>query len=272
MERDTASWLIPALLAAAVSAGLWYYWANVAGQTSRDADTAPAPGSGTLPEEPRIGPLHPLPAVEFSESSGDELRELPSLSDSDEYFKLELSGLFGESVGSLLADSRIIERVVATVDNLPRDHVAERIRPVTALSGPFVADPEGGERYTISAESIRRYDSLVSIIANADVAELIDLYRRYYSLFQKAYVDLGYPDGYFNDRLVAAIDDMLAAPDVDEPVLIRPHVMYEFEDPDLESRSSGQKLLLRMGSDNAAIIKSTLRNIRDEIAVEPPGA
>ena len=96
---------------------------------------------------------------------------------------------------------------------------------------------------------------------------LIDLYRRYYPLFQKAYVDLGYPRGFFDDRLVEAIDDMLATPVVEEPViLIRPHVLYEFEDPDLESRSSGQKLMLRMGSDNAALIKEKLRQVREMIA------
>jgi hypothetical protein len=82
-------------------------------------------------------------------------------------------------------------------------------------------------------------------------------------LFQDAYVALGYPDGYFNDRLVEVIDHLLETPEVNDPIeLVRPHVLYEYSDPNLEALSSGQKLLLRMGSDNAARIKGTLRELR----------
>jgi len=44
--------------------------------------------------------------------------------------------------------------------------------------------------------------------------------------------------------------------------LVRPHVLYEYSDPDLEALSSGQKLLLRMGTDNGKKIKDTLRELR----------
>jgi len=78
-------------------------------------------------------------------------------------------------------------------------------------------------------------------------------YLQYYPLFQSAYQDLGYPNAYFNDRLIAVIDDMLLAPRPPEPVaLTRPKVMYEYADPDLESRSAGQKLVMRMSVAEAA--------------------
>jgi hypothetical protein len=60
-----------------------------------------------------------------------------------------------------------------------------------------------------------------------------------------------------------AIDDLLATPDVKGPVqLVQPKVFYEFADPGLEGRSAGQKLLIRMGSANAEIIKAKLRDLR----------
>ena len=43
------------------------------------------------------------------------------------------------------------------------------------------------------------------------------MYKQYYPLFQQAYVDLGYPEGYFNDRLVEVIDHLLATPGRDRP-------------------------------------------------------
>jgi hypothetical protein len=47
-------------------------------------------------------------------------------------------------------------------------------------------------------------------------------------------------------------------------------VLYEFADPELEALSSGQKLLLRMGSQHAATIKRVLQGLRALIA-QPPG-
>jgi DUF3014 family protein len=269
MDRDSTPWLLPILLAAGVAAAAWYYWSNIKQQLPDSAtfeQSAPQPAA-----KPAVmaSPMHPIEAVSFPDSAIADLRPLPGLDDSDEYFKLELTDLFGEQIGALIAGSRIVERVVATVDNLPRSHVAERIRPVTGLTDAFVADPEGGDLFVISEESYRRYDALVSIIEESDVGELADLYRRYYPLFQKAYEELGYPNGYFNDRLVAVIDDLLATPELSGKVLlIRPHVLYEFQDPDIEARSSGQKLMLRIGNENAAKIKTKLRELRDVIASE----
>jgi len=59
------------------------------------------------------------------------------------------------------------------------------------------------------------------------------------------------------------IDDLLKAPDVQGPIeLVQPRVFYEYKDRDLEARSAGQKLLIRMGPANAAIIKAKLRELR----------
>ena len=49
------------------------------------------------------------------------------------------------------------------------------------------------------------------------------------------------------------IDHLLATPEIEGPIrLVQPKVLYEFADPELEARSAGQKLLLRMGAANAA--------------------
>jgi len=82
---------------------------------------------------------------------------------------------------------------------------------------------------------------------------------------------LGYPSQYFNDRLVEVIDHLLAAPDLSGPIeLARPSVMYVYTDPALEALSSVQKTLLRMGSQNAAVVKTKLREIRTAVAAKTP--
>ena len=100
---------------------------------------------------------------------------------------------------------------------------------------------------------------------------LADVYLRFYPLFQRVYQDLGYPNGYFNDRLVQAIDSLLATPQPAGPIeLTRPNVMYTFADPALEARPAGQKMLLRMGPENAAVIKAKLTELRAIITAAPP--
>ena len=98
-----------------------------------------------------------------------------------------------------------------------------------------------------------------------EAKRLVAAYVRMYPLFQAAYQELGYPHGYFNDRLVQAIDDLLATPDAPAPRLAQPKVLYEFADAALEERSAGQKIMLRMGSANAARVKDKLRAIRREL-------
>lgn len=262
MEKESSQWLIPILLAIGAAGALWYYWVSVESPVSAPVVEAPVPvpvEQQTMPE-----PLHPLPEPDLSTSGRPELVPLPALDESDEYLKLALTDLFGESLEEMLVSSGIIERIVATVDNLPRAHVAERIRPLGRLDGQFTVDgqDDSGE-FMISDTNYDRYDVLVGFLSGADLQQVADLYRRFYPLFQGAYVDLGYPNGYFNDRLVEVIDNLLATPDIDEPVsLVRPNVLYEFSDPDLESLSSGQKMLLRMGSEHRSVVKQKLREFR----------
>jgi hypothetical protein len=213
-------------------------------------------------------PKHPVEPYEPPQGGPLELVPLPPLDDSDAYFLLALADVFGAAIEPLLMQDAVIDRFVATVDNLPRNHVAEKIRPVGRLADVFRADIKGkdGPIY-ISAENYQRYDHLVSRIATADIDQVVDTYRRFYPLLQQSYQRLGYPNGYFNDRVIEVIDHLLATPRVEEPVeLVRPHVLYEFADPDLEALSSGQKLLLRMGSEHAAVTTRLLRELRSQLA------
>jgi len=190
---------------------------------------------------------------------------LPALDDSDEYFKLELAMILGDAVEETLVQTELIEKLVATIDNLPRAQVAGRIRPVAPVAGTFQVDGQDASgEYAISSANSERYDGLIAMLDSADLNGVLDLYRRYYPLFQSAYVQQGYPNGYFNDRLVEVVDHLLETPDVSEPIeLVRPHVLYEFQDAELEALSGGQKMILRLGEDHAAVVKRRLREMRE---------
>ena len=261
MERQTTAWLIPILLALGAAGALWYYWV----QTNEPAPKPVVPRQPLAEPRPALPePVYPLPVPAPRTDARPELTPLPPLDQSDDYFRLALADIFGASIETMLARSGVIERIVATVDNPPQAQVAERIRPLDRPAGQFAVDgqDDSGE-YHINRGNYARYDGLVDLLTGVDLAQLAEVYRRFYPLFQKSYVDLGYPDGYFNDRLIEVIDHLLATPDIGDAVMLtRPHVMYEFADPDLEGRSSGQKLLLRIGSEHRTRIKQTLREFR----------
>jgi hypothetical protein len=203
-----------------------------------------------LPESPGAAPA--LPELDASDGPfHDALVEAMGKGPTDRFFKPEL----------------LVRHIVVTIDNLSRRHLAVELRPTKPLDGAFIAtgnDQQG----TIDTANYQRYVPYVQVVQTLDMKRVAGLYVHFYPLFQQAYQALGYPNGYFNDRLVVTIDNLLAAPDITTDIaVVRPNVMYQFADPKLEDLSAGQKLMLRMGPTNAAIVKAKLRELRAQVAV-----
>jgi hypothetical protein len=177
-----------------------------------------------------------------------------------------VAGLIGsQAFGDLVHPSGIVRRFVATVDNLPREAAPRRMFPVRSVPDGF-RTTGSGEALAIGAANPARYALHLKALESLDSAALVGTYVRLYPLFQRAYEELGYPGRHFNDRLVECIDDLLAAPEVAQPVpLLQSKVLYEFADAQLETRSAGQKILMRMGAENAARVKAKLREIRSAL-------
>lgn len=252
--RQEILWVLGALLLAGLGT-YFYFQSQDAALEPQEAVQGPAPEAAG---EPQI--RHPLPEAEAD-------APLPKLNESDQPLHDALVGVVGEgAVAQYLVPQEVIRHFVVTIDNLPRKKIALDLRPVKATAGRFVASG-GGESVVLDSENFARYTPLVRIVQTADTKQVAAVYRRFYPLFQEAYENLGYPSAYFNDRLIEVIDHLLETPEVKSPIkLVQPRVFYQFADPALESRSAGQKLLIRMGSENAEAIKAKLREIRTEIA------
>jgi hypothetical protein len=198
---------------------------------------------------------------------------LPKLAESDSEMGSALSAVFGKGpIDQMLVPEMVIRHIVVTVDNLPRNKVAEQMRPLKSLGGETVV-VTSGDNILLSTENSARYAAVMKLVQGVDIKQLGAVYIRYYPLFQQAYEDLGYPGQYFNDRLVEVIDHLLQTPDVRGPIALKQgKVFYEYADPDLEARSAGQKLLLRMGPQNEAAIKAKLKELRVYVTTsqDPP--
>ena len=229
---------------------------------TQQAPAAVPPPLADVPEEPAI--KHPLPEAETEVP-------LPPLNESDAPMTSALADLIGkESVEQFIVSKDLVRHIVVSVDNLSTEKVAERIRPVKPTPGKFAV---GGseDAPVLSPANYERYKLLVDSIRSTDTNTLVASYKRHYPLFQEAYESLGHPPEYFNDRLIEVIDHLLATPEVRDPIaLARPGVQYEFADPKLEALSAGQKVLIRMGSDNARAVKAKLRELRGELVAQKP--
>jgi hypothetical protein len=245
---------VAALIFVLAAVGIYYLKAR-----NVPLPAAPAPAStAPAPSEPSIA--HPLPGAGGAGSSSGPL---PDLANSDAPLRDALAQLGGaDAVKAYVVPEDVIRRLVVTIDNMPRQKIAVDKRPITAIGGSFAAN--GDELHaTLNQQNFERYKPLVAVISKLDMQQLGAVYIHFYPLFQQAYQNLGYPNGYFNDRLVEVIDAMLATPEPKGPIqLVRPNVMYTYADPALEARPAGQKLLIRMGPENAQAVKAKLTELR----------
>lgn len=260
-QASTPWWAQAAGVLAVVGAlgiGGYLAWSGRHASTSVPASStigAPASSSAAAPIQ------HPIEVAETAVP--DTGAPLPLLEDSDGAVLEGLGALLGgDALGALLNPQHVIQRIVVTIDNLPRQKLALDSIPVRGAQGAFTTAADG-DRRAIGEQNAARYAPYARVAQAVDAKTLVAWYVRYYPLFQESYRQIGYPDGYFNDRLIEVIDHLLATPEPAQPVaLAQPNVMYEYADPMLESRSAGQKLLMRSGPENEAMIKAKLREIR----------
>jgi len=284
MSKRNSTWPYWLALTACVAAILWYGRNDIRPLIEEIMGKQSAPVKEVAPAQ--SGPRYPIapPKADASDADSSASAPLPPLAESDSYFRAILINIFGDSLDGMLASDKLVEKFVATVDGLSTAKPSRKPWPVKTSLTEFkvVATTAGATDGTtdaavgttgaiyMSPENYTRFDFFVNMATSPAPETVADAYRHMYPLFQEAYVGLGYPDGYFNDRLVEVIDHLLKTPEPAEPIfLVQPRVYYEFADPKLEALSGGQKLLIRMGSENAAKIRQMLQALRGLIGVRP---
>ncbi len=216
----------------------------------------PVPASPAAPAPPSI--QHPVDPGDAADPA------LPALADSDGPVFEALTALFnGDGALALLLRDHLVQCVVTHIDNLDKPSVPTPAMAVRALPGSLQVDSVEDTTH-IAAANAARYAPYVTAFTALDAAAAGKAYVRVYPLLQQAYAELGQPDAYFNDRLVAVIDHLLQTPEPPRPLAVTrdERGRYRFVDPALQSRSVGQKLLLRMDAAQAHAVKQQLRALR----------
>lgn len=263
---------VPLLLLLALIATLALLW-WLRGQEDA-GEPAPAPAEAPELVAPPLGASEPLPAEPEAEppepaQAPAPAEPLPALSESDALARELARGVAKHPlVTAALAESGVIERFVAAVDQLAEGNAPRRDLEFLRPKGRFLVlgrEPD----LRVDPTSYRRYDALASAFAALDAEALAAAYRRLAPLCEEAYRALGYPEGGFEQRLRAALALLASTPQAgDTPALVAEVKRYEFADPNLESLPDAQKQLLRMGPRNQERIVAKLREI--EAAIGTP--
>lgn len=263
-QASTGGWIAAIIVIVVIAAG-GVYIARKAIHSRAPAATVPQASDSSAADSGSQAVRHPIDQADVAPAS-TSTAALPPLDGSDDRVVSALESLAGGGdLSTLLLQPQVVQRIVATVDALPRRGLNRVMMPLRAPKGAFATEEADGST-VMAAQNDARYAPYMKLVQNTDPDKLVAWYVHAYPLFQQAYQQLGYPKGYFNDRLIVAIDNLLATPDVGRrPSLVLSSGYYRYADPKLESLSAGQRAMLRVGPDNEAMLKGRLREIRTRL-------
>ncbi|MEO6925303.1 MAG: DUF3014 domain-containing protein [Rhodanobacter sp.] len=272
-QVSTGSWVAAVIVVLAV-VGAGAFLARKATHADHSVATAPTAATPLSASTADMSIQHPITHAQALPASASTAA-LPALDQSDDDVASALARLAGNGeLSLLLVRPQIIERIVASIDAMPGRSLGGFMLPARTPKGVFLTQDVDGST-VIGADNAARYAPYMQMVEQIDPQALVAWYVHAYPLFQQAYRQLGYPKGYFNDRLTVVIDNLLAAPEpTQSPALQRSRNFYIYADPDLEGLSSGQRMLLRTGPANEAKLKAKLRTIRGLLVGQhlPPAA
>jgi hypothetical protein len=190
---------------------------------------------------------------------------LPALAQSDVEVRTTLAEIIPAPAHASLAPDNLLARAAALADGFARGRLVRDKLPLPAVPGKLIV-VERGERIFLDTANHARYDAVVAAFAELDTAALARWYQRYEPLLQQAYEELGDGEASVREAILGGIELMLAAPvPAGELELKQPAVFYKYADPALEALPESQKLLIRMGPRNRAIIVGKLGQLRQAL-------
>ena len=201
--------------------------------------------------------------LEEGVESEEKVVPLPSLDESDSLVRQELGSLTHHPVAARTSGvSHLVRKAVTAADLMYRNQ-----NPFSQL---FFFQPDGAvqvdreaDQIFLSENNYSRYEGLVTALESLDERKVLRFYQFFLPLIGEAYDELAYPDMSWKTTLDGALDSIISAPEIDGRVeVIGEHGVYMFAQEELEALPPLQKLMIRMGPDNARRVKEKVKGMR----------
>lgn len=268
-----------ALLVAAI--GIWFF-TNSTTDDSASAIASAAPIDSRQEKTKPKRELAPTPDIPVLETVSPEIDTTPdiamldetplTLDDSDnalrEYFaELENAPLLQQT----LQGDHLVEVATAVVDAASQGVILRKLLPLPAPDEPFKVTKIDGE-LVMDPAGYDRYNRFASALAALNTQTLASGFHKFRPLLEEAYSALGYDAAELDNTVIRALDTIIAAPVIDEPInVVKDVATYNFSDTSLETLSPLAKQLLRMGPKNqsllqrqAAALRATLLGVKTD--------
>lgn len=225
----------------------------------------------TLEEELINQPINP--ALSQSDQSGkdsqadqNQVMEVESFETVDQENKDVLFIKDLENISAGLSDwvnhKDIVKKFIRISNDLSQNQIIYKHRNEFKLTEKIMIKSDAEGLY-IDPNSYHRYDALVNAIEHVDVNKCVQLYQKYEHIFNAIYQEFAYPESYkLQDIFLKAAANIIAAPVLDNRLNVVKHsLVYKFSDPKIESLSSLEKQMLRMGPENSRKIQNKFRQL-----------
>jgi hypothetical protein len=267
-------WIGPAVAVVILAAGGWYLLkpapAPVVAETPATIPTATTP----VTEPADILSTAQEPEDEISAQAADAgvdttalpaeqevaaTEPLPLLDESDPLVLQKLQALpWKAGLSSLFVSEEMVRRFVVQIDNIAQGRLVPEQALFKGIGQDFKAQ-KIGQQYQLDIANYQRYQRYLDLLESAPKAEVVALFNQLYPLLQQAYLELGYPEAQFRDRVQQAIQQLLSAPEIaDGPMLALDSVQYTFADGEIEQLSMAHKQMVRLGLKNQQRLKLLL--------------
>ena len=223
--------------------------------TAPPPEPLPAPVVTEIEEPaPEPPPLPPEPVEE----------PLPRLEESDDAVRDAVGDIpLGTAGQQYLMPGNIIERSASLIYLMAQGDVPYKLLPVSRPKATFPIRDDGTQVVTDPA-GFERYDALTQWLQSLDLESLLSSLEWFIPLFIEAWSYYGEDPAAFDMAVVIALDLVIATPEIDlsEARLTRKEAVWIFEDPAIEGLAPIQKQVLRMGPENAKILKAKAAEMR----------
>ncbi len=277
-----SSWaLVAGILVFILAIIIWKYFLSEDEILSPPIDVVPPVESPIPLDVVDVAEESPViePQIEMPPETEVDLVEpvvLPPLNESDTWIQEQLSALtWRTELLKLVINDDMVRRFVVFTDNFSQGLLAYNFSPLVKPSSSFSVLPNqqaslpNDEVWEWDVKSEQRFSLYIELLKSFDTDKLVNWYIDAKPLINKAYAELGYGENEFSDTLEKAIARVLdfEIPKT-TPKVIRPSVMYKYQDPTIEALDDSDKLLLRLGRKNVLIIKSVLLEFSEKLAQE----
>ncbi|MGD7036341.1 DUF3014 domain-containing protein [Methylotuvimicrobium buryatense] len=248
-----------------IAGGVWLYWRStqtIESEVGLETYELPVPSVTKLDEALVSDVLSDNELKTNSEQAETEETEptaVPSLKESDDFINEKLTALSPELAYWLRSDEQI-RKIILIINDFSQGQRLHKHMRWLSLDEPFIAEEDQQGLY-LPSKSYQRYNAFAEAIDSVNVHDILEFYQKVRPLCQEVFAQFGYPDSYrLEDLIKKAGAEILSAPVVETRIaLIKPSVLYQFADNDMEALSPVQKQMLRMGPQNTRIIQNKLR-------------